>query len=104
MLPLDFDGLSFREILLVIRATEDVARDAWKRAATISAFVFNSVPRKGSRAKSPADLFPDLFERSVKRLADFEAHWQQAMQTEERYLRLVERSRKRREQNGPTKR
>ncbi len=88
MLPEDFDILSFREILLVIRAEGDLQREAWRRAATVSTFVYNySKDRKrGFTPKRPQFFFPHLY-KSVS--DNFEKRYQAAIDQEAIYLAQV---------------
>lgn len=89
MLPAEFDRLSFREILLVIRADDDLQKWAWQRAATISTYIRNYAGQKGKgfRMKQPADLFPRLFNRKP-----FKQRWDEALAQEERYLAQLKES------------
>ncbi len=88
MLPKEFDILSFREVLLVIRAEGDLQREAWRRAATISTFVYNySKERKrGFTPKHPRYFFPHLFKRIIE---NFERRYQAAVEQEAIYLEQV---------------
>jgi hypothetical protein len=65
MLPEQFDLLSFREILLVIRAEDDREKEAWRRTATLSTYVYNYGREhgKGWRNLEAYELFPGLYNR-----------------------------------------
>lgn len=88
MLPEDFDVLSFREILLVIRADGDVNRESWRRAATISTFMYNygTQKKRGFAPKHPRFFFPHLFKRIIE---NFEKRYQAAVEQEAVYLEQV---------------
>ena len=88
MLPFEYDRSSFREILLVIRATEDGEREKWKRTATLATYIYNfaTPKKKGYIVKNPDDLFPDLYGESSRVMADFDERWEAAQQQEKRYL------------------
>ena len=91
-----------REILLVIRATEDRDRESWRRSALVASFIYNFGADRGKKfkMKTAQQLFPNLWSTPLKRIADFEVRWEAALEQEARYLRLLEQSQKRREANG----
>ena len=90
MLPEQFDVLSWREILLVIRATDDVNREEWRRAATISTFVYNYAPRRKRSflPRLPSQIFPGLFGRLI---SNYNKRMDAAIEQEKWFLEQVER-------------
>lgn len=101
MLPADFDRLSFREILLVISSSSDAELESWKRAATISTYVYNYGGPRGKkfRYSSESKLFPELY--GAKRLdaGDIKRRTEQANKAEAEYLEQVAKAEKRRSES-----
>lgn len=90
MLPDEFDVLSWREILLVIRADGDVSREAWRQVATISTFIYNysREHKRGFTLKKPRHFFPNLYR---KIMSNFNKRYQAALDQEAEYLAQVEK-------------
>lgn len=94
MLPEQFDLLSFREILLVIRADDDREKEAWRRIATVSTYVYNFGREhgKGWRNLEPYELFPGLYNKPTLRDPETaEQAMERANQREAEFLAMIEK-------------
>ena len=94
MLPEEFDLLSFREILLVIRADDDREKEAWRRTATLSTYMYNYGREhgKGWRNLEAYELFPGLYNRKTLRDPETaEQAMEAAIRQEGEFIAMVEK-------------
>lgn len=102
MLPGQFDHLTFREILLVIRADDDREKAEWKQTAVICTFIFNysTQKKKGTLPKQPGQLFPKLYGHHMR---GFMRRYQQALDQEAIYLGQLKAKQERLEREAAQK-
>ena len=100
MKPVEFDRLSFREIMLAIRAADDVDKEAWRRTATVCTYVYNhgGTRGKGFKFKTVQALFPKLY--GGRTMLDFEEKLARAREQERKYLAAHAAAEARRKTNG----
>ena len=94
MLPEEFDLLSFREILLVIRADDDREKEAWRRTATLSTYMYNYGREhgKGWRNLEAYELFPGLYNRKTLREPETaDQAMEAAIRREGEFIAMVEK-------------
>lgn len=94
MTPAEFDYLSWREMMLVLRSHSDTEVENWRRAVTVATAIFNESPRRPRRhiPKQPDQLYPGLYPKSP---ASFQDKMDAAIEQEEAYMAAVRKKEER---------